>query len=137
MKVKIAVLSLLLVGPCSVFAADAKKVSSPTAVVNIGNITITNKSDVDIAYRVSGKFPGFVYGVKAGETDLYVFKGSDTYHSGFETAECYKMGATGGACREYGVFQPCMTNDYGGFQRYNFIDLLSATSCDFVHAYNW
>ncbi len=137
MKVSITLFSLMLFVQSSAYAADVKKPVTQTATVTIGNITITNKSETDIAYRVSGQFPGFAYGVKAGESDVYVFKGSDTYQSRFETAECYKMDGTGAACLEYGEFQPCMIDTYGGFKRYNFVDLLSSTSCDFVHAYNW
>ncbi len=137
MKVQILGFSLILLAQSSVFAVDAKQPVINRAGVTIGSIEITNKTDIDIAYRVSGKLDGFVYGVKAGETDKYTFKGGDTYTSRFETARCLKMDATGGVCREFETLQPCMIEDYAGFRRYNYIDLLSESTCDLVHSYNW
>lgn len=137
MKVPILGLSLILFAQSSAFAGDVTNTGSQNVGVTIGNITITNKSEVDLAYRVSGAFPGFAYGIKVGEQDLYVFKGSDKYNSQIETAECYKMDATGGACTEYGEFQRCMNGEYGDFKRYNFVELYSAETCELVNAHHW
>lgn len=137
MKVHLLVFGLLLCVQSSAYAGEVNKTGPQSASVTIGNITITNKSEGDIAYRVSGAFPGFAYGIKAGEQDLYVFKGSDKYNSQIETAECYKMSATGGACLEYGEFQRCMNDEYGDFKRYNFVELYSPETCELVNAYNW
>ncbi|MBX9586950.1 MAG: hypothetical protein K2X50_06800 [Gammaproteobacteria bacterium] len=137
MKVQILGFSLVLLAHSSVFAADAKEAVINRAGVTIGSIEISNKTDLDMAYRISGKFDGFVYGVRAGETDRYVFKGSDTYTSRIETGICRKMDVTGSVCREFDSLQACLNEDFSGFRRYNTVDLLSESSCELVNSYNW
>jgi hypothetical protein len=137
MKLKILVLSLLMLGSFSAYAADHAAAGVTSILTTSGSIEISNRADYDIAYRVSGIFEGFVYGVKAGEKDLYMFKGHDDSHVRFEIARCTKMSITGGACQEYEGLQTCLGDDFTTFRRYNFIDVTDEYSCDLMHSYNW
>lgn len=123
MKLKCFALSVLLLSQFSAYATIQK----PT-VNTAGWLTITNKSNTDIAYRVSGVFEGWVYGIKRGEIGTYALKGTDNYYSRFEVGVCKQMGVTGGTCSKFESLQPCLEPGYK-LSEANFIEITSATSC--------
>jgi hypothetical protein len=126
-KIFAASLAVLICSP--LYAKSTSHTQTRNLITN--SVSIHNKSNKDIAYRVISKeVDGTQYGIKRGKHDTYHAKFGDEDIT-FEVGKCTKLNKLSGICIsvEGGSMANCVNNNHYDAYHIKRITITSPSSC--------
>lgn len=127
--IKASVVSLSLLLSSSIFAQKHCSLQHKASILH--DLSITNKSDKDIAYRVVSKeASNNLYGVRHGRRDVYHAKLGDDYAT-FEVGNCVRINRLSGLCVELdaSTLKNCVSNVHYDAYHIRDITINSSNAC--------
>ena len=127
--IKASLLPLSFLMCSSIYAERHCPVQQKASILH--DISVTNKSDKDIAYRVISKeTSNNLYGLRHGKRDVYHAKLGDDYAT-FEVGNCVRINRLSGLCVELdaSTLKNCVSNVHYDVYHIRDITINSSNAC--------